>query len=112
MATSNLSARLLYRRWQERAAPVCGCRPTVANLPNHSVKMNLCPRQDEDDIAGLIAQILEFKANDARLAILLFNRFEGKGLRVDQISLCMSSGSLCVWHFEYSFWRGWWGSNP
>jgi len=59
-----------------RAAPVGRDSITLTNLANHSVKVNVSPRQNQKHIAGYVARAVDAKANYRCLAVVLLNRFK------------------------------------
>jgi hypothetical protein len=90
----------LNRSGKQGATPVGGSGPTVGKSANHSVKMDFITGKNYDDIAGVIQRIVELKANDGGLAILLLDGFIGEFIGINAMSLGIVCGSLLVWHFS------------
>jgi len=93
-----LSAGLLDRSGEQGTTSVSGSGPTVCKPANHSVKMDFTAWKNYNDIAGVILRIVELKANDSGLAILLFDRFISELVSVNAVGLGIICCSLLVWH--------------
>jgi hypothetical protein len=72
--------------------------PTVSQLSDHPMEVDLAPTQHDHHIAGVILRILKPEPDHRRLTILLFQRLKLKTIRIRDISLRVVRYSLFVRH--------------
>src|SRR5438132_11674155 len=90
--------RSLYRGWQERAPPIGGNGPTVANPSNHSVKMNVRAGQDQHHVSCMIARVVKLEPNHRGLSVFMLDGLKRKVFRVGYIGLGVRCYSLRIGH--------------
>ena len=77
---------------------VAGYSPTVGQLPNHSVEVDLTPAQHDQHVARVVLRIVQPKPDHRRLPIFLFQRLKLKTIRIRDVSLRVVRYSLFLRH--------------
>src|SRR5437588_6385734 len=78
---------LLYRSRQERSAMIGRDRKTLCCLADHSVKINICPGQNQKHVTSIITRVVNSETDYRRLAVFLLDRFERKTIGFDDVGL-------------------------
>ena len=69
------------------------------------MEMNVSAGQNQQHVSRTVARLVNMEPYDRSLPVFLFERFEGKGLGVDDQRLRVSSGSLSIRHGEDYEWN-------
>ena len=77
---------------------IAGNGPSIRELSNHSVKVNLRAAEHHEHIAGVVARIFEPETDHRCLPILLLQRLKLKSSRVRYVRLRVVRYSLFVRH--------------
>ena len=77
---------------------IAGDGPTVRQLPDHAVEIDLAPAQDNQNIARVILRILQPKPDYRRLAILLLQRLKVESISIRDVGLRIVGYALFVRH--------------
>lgn len=77
---------------------IAGDGPTLGELANHSVEVDLTSTQHNQHVARVILRIFQAKLDHRRLTILLFQRLKLKIIRIRDVSLRVVRYSLFVRH--------------
>ena len=88
----------LYRRRQKRASSIGGDCPTIGNTADHSVKMNVAARQNQNYVSCVITRVVKPEPNHRGLSVFMLDRFKRKVLRIGHVGLCVCSCSLRIGH--------------
>ena len=74
--------------------------PSLRELSNHSVEVDLAAAQDYEYVARVIARVFESKTDHRRLPIFLLQRFKMKGIRISHVGLRIIRYSLLIRHLH------------
>src|SRR5947207_9680080 len=69
------------------------------------MEMNVSAGQNQQHVSRTVARLVDREPYDRSLPVFLFERFEGKGLGVDDQRLRVSSGTLRIRHGEDYEWN-------
>src|SRR5215210_7426338 len=93
---------------------IAGDGPTIGDLPDHAVKVDVATAEHDQHISGLILRILKSKPDYRSLSVLLSQSLKLESVGIGDVSLRVVRYSLFVRHKmkERNVWGGMWGSNP
>ena len=77
---------------------IAGDGPTVGELTDHSVEMNVTATEHDQDVAGVIFRILEAEPDHRGLSVLLFQGLKLESVSIGDVSLRVVRYSLFVRH--------------
>ena len=77
---------------------IAGDGPTVGELPDHAVEMNIAAAEHDENVAGVILRILKSKPDHRSLSVLLFQSLKLESVGIGDVSLRVVRYSLFVRH--------------